>query len=86
MPPNQSHIFPRQQHTYYYNSVGGPGPLAGLIIGLIIVLAVVILGGWALHRQNKRRREKEAVGITGVITSYNSIRLNRVVIGCSLED
>jgi hypothetical protein len=57
-PP--SHLLPRQSNTYYYNSVGGPGPLAGIVIGLVIVIAVVGFGACALNRQRKRRRETEA--------------------------
>jgi hypothetical protein len=57
-PP--SHLLPRQSNTYYYNSVGGPGPLAGIVIGLVIVIAVVGFGACALNKQRKRRRETEA--------------------------
>jgi len=57
---HQPHLFPRLQNTYSYNSIGGPGPLAGLVIGLIIVFAIAVLVSWALHHQNKRRKGKEA--------------------------
>jgi hypothetical protein len=55
-----THLLPRQSNSYYYNSVGGPGPIAGIVIGLIIVIALAVFGGCTLNRQRKRRRENEA--------------------------